>query len=183
MFGGGYDDTWEWDGTNWSERQPSLRPPAFSAPGLAYDAARGTVVMYGGGGVIQDPGVWEWDGTSWTNPPAMIPPRRENIGFAYAAASRRLVVFGGWVSPFHSDETWELAYEDTSRTEETCQVAGLDGDGDGLAGCADPDCWGRCDPLCPPFTTCAANRPRCGDAVCNAFLENNMICPADCPPP
>jgi hypothetical protein len=27
-------------------------------------------------------------------------------------------------------------------------------DGDGLAGCDDPDCWTECHPACPPLTTC-----------------------------
>jgi cysteine-rich repeat protein len=36
---------------------------------------------------------------------------------------------------------------------ETC-AAGEDGDGDGLAGCADGDCWWSCRPTCPPYATC-----------------------------
>jgi hypothetical protein len=34
--------------------------------------------------------------------------------------------------------------------DELCD--GSDGDGDGLVDCADPDCWWRCTPACPPGT-------------------------------
>ena len=63
-------------------------------------------------------------------------------------------------------------------------------DGDGLRGCADPDCWascgacgnGTCDPLetcssCPSDCMCAA---LCGDLVCGGG-ETKASCPGDCP--
>jgi len=37
--------------------------------------------------------------------------------------------------------------------DETC-APGEDADGDGLAGCADPDCWETCWPACPVATSC-----------------------------
>jgi len=40
-----------------------------------------------------------------------------------------------------------------STPDETC-VAGVDADGDGLAGCDDPDCWWACHPACPYRATC-----------------------------
>lgn len=72
---------------------------------------------------------------------------------------------------------------DSDRQRETCEAASVDSDGDSLAGCADPDCWWRCDATCSPTATagsCAADRSRCGDGVCAAPLENPAICPADC---
>jgi len=56
----------------------------------------------------------------------------------------------------------------------------LDGDGDGLIGCADPDCWGYCTPECPPGAVCSPTAARCGDGACNPSLENGQLCPADC---
>jgi hypothetical protein len=38
-------------------------------------------------------------------------------------------------------------------TSESC-IATEDLDGDGLAGCADADCWFTCTPACPPYATC-----------------------------
>ena len=37
--------------------------------------------------------------------------------------------------------------------DETCEP-GVDADGDGLAGCDDPDCWWKCHPACPYQGTC-----------------------------
>ena len=53
LFGGRrlrlLDDTWTWDGTDWTERSPRHRSPsARDSMGMAYDAARGEVVMFGG---------------------------------------------------------------------------------------------------------------------------------------
>ena len=69
-------ETWEWDGTVWSQRA-SGGPPGRIAGGCAYDAAAHKFVVYGGWGVISpgSPGTlgnlfdtWEYDGTSatWT---------------------------------------------------------------------------------------------------------------------
>jgi hypothetical protein len=72
---------------------------------------------------------------------------------------------------------------DADRQRERCDSANGDTDEDGAAGCADPDCWWRCDPMCSPTTpasACSADRPRCGDGVCSAPLENPAICPSDC---
>ena len=59
--------------------------------------------------------------------------------------------------------TWMLDWVSVDPAE-NCAL-GRDGDGDGLAGCADPDC----------DVQCAA----CGDGVCNP-LESCRLCPADC---
>lgn len=66
------DDTWEWDGQNWSEAQPATRPPARDGATLYYDPSRQKVVLYGGytkdeygqNKFFDD--TWEWDGQTWT---------------------------------------------------------------------------------------------------------------------
>ncbi len=70
-------DTWEWNGSQWT-----LRPaqgPVLHDHAMAYDEARGRLVLYGGrnaAGVWQN-GTWEYDGsTTWelrSNTPS-IPP-------------------------------------------------------------------------------------------------------------
>jgi hypothetical protein len=73
-FGGGTElgDTWTWDGTDWTQRSPADAPSRRYSAGTAYDAARGRVVLFGGGtnccGVLGD--TWAWDGTEWTQQPA-----------------------------------------------------------------------------------------------------------------
>jgi len=63
-------------------------------------------------------------------------------------------------------------------TKESCIVP-VDLDGDGLAGCADPDCWMVCNPTCSPGVACDAAAPHCGDATCDA-VETCRMCPQDC---
>jgi hypothetical protein len=55
---------------NWVQESPSASPPARDYAALAYDAAQGQVVLFGGGG---EPGgvccgyfndTWVWDGTN-----------------------------------------------------------------------------------------------------------------------
>ncbi len=60
-------DTWEWDGTTWTQRA-TTGPSARVHKSMAYDRTRQRVVLYGGfneqEGEIRD--VWEWDGASWS---------------------------------------------------------------------------------------------------------------------
>ncbi len=59
------DDMWAWDGTQWKESKTSGPGKRFMHA-LAYDAARGKTVLYGGGDgqkTLDD--TWEWDGKQW----------------------------------------------------------------------------------------------------------------------
>lgn len=62
------NETWIWDGTDWTQEQPAQSPEARSFAGMA--AAGGEVVLFGGttfGGPIGNPeGTWAWDGSAWT---------------------------------------------------------------------------------------------------------------------
>jgi hypothetical protein len=62
------NDTWEYDGQQWTDANPPQSPPPRTFPLMAYDEARGVIVMYGG---MQDnemmlADTWEYDGTTWT---------------------------------------------------------------------------------------------------------------------
>ena len=64
---------------------------------MAYDAATGTVVLFGGTnrhGLLGD--TWTWNGTTWTEQtPATSPPARSQAMMAYDAATGTPVLFGG----------------------------------------------------------------------------------------
>jgi cysteine-rich repeat protein len=175
-------DTWEFDGTTWQQIPTMTAPFPRSGYALAYDPARRRVVLFGGvsnsGGGFND--TWEWDGTSWTRVAiANPPPVRYGAAMAYEPAQRRMIVFGGYGFTDALNDTWALVYANASESTERCKVATDDLDGDDLVTCDDPDCWGRCRPLCPPATTCAASAPRCGDGTCSA-VEDYLLCPTDC---
>jgi hypothetical protein len=51
------NDTWEWNGTSWTEQATSggaVRPPARREHAMAYDSQRGRIVLFGGEGEAGD---------------------------------------------------------------------------------------------------------------------------------
>jgi hypothetical protein len=119
LFGGFYWDgsydydvgTWEWDGNAWTLCAVG-GPSPRERHAMAYDAARGVTVLYGGAyldGVIEyHDDTWEWDGQTWTLRDALGPARRGYHGLAYDSARGVTVLFGGesGSSTYFSD-TWE----------------------------------------------------------------------------
>jgi hypothetical protein len=73
LFGGfdnsaNLNDSWVWDGTNWTKKSPVTSPPPRNSHALVYDAAREQVVLFGGGGnsnVIYND-TWAWGSASPT---------------------------------------------------------------------------------------------------------------------
>ncbi len=113
LFGGyaagAVNDTWEWDGTDWTQRTPTSSPAPRYYHAMAYDAARGETVLFGGygGGYLGD--TWVWNGTIWTQRfPANSPGPRTQMGMAYDAARQRVIAFGGRSSSTtYPGGTWE----------------------------------------------------------------------------
>ena len=92
-----FGDTWTWNGTTWTEQHPATSPPGRWGAAMAYDAATGTVVLFGGNGQRGYLGdTWTWDGTTWTEQaPATSPTARADGAMAYDAATGTAVLFGG----------------------------------------------------------------------------------------
>src|SRR5262249_6415135 len=42
------NQTWEWDGSAWTQRLPAVSPPPRFGQAMAFDRARGRLVMHGG---------------------------------------------------------------------------------------------------------------------------------------
>jgi hypothetical protein len=88
-------DTWQWNGTTWTEAHPAQSPPARSAAAMAYDEARHEMVLAGGAASVALLGdTWTWDGTTWTPRASLLPPRAL-ASMAYDAAHQQVVLFGG----------------------------------------------------------------------------------------
>jgi len=132
-----FADTWEWDGSAWSEITPSDpegdgNPQGRNQHQLVWDSHRRRVVLYGGQtGTSSCDGVsatacgtlWEWDGHSWARrrlaPPGPegAPPPRSNGAVTHDSARDRFVLFGGceqYCTPVAGD-TWELHLPTSSR--------------------------------------------------------------------
>src|SRR5713101_2907441 len=119
LFGGRHGigplaDTWQFDGTTWTNLAPAVAPPAASNAAIAYDPVREVSVLYGGStdtAVSAD--TWEWDGAVWNHrSPATSPPPMSDAAMVYDSALGRIVLFGGFnagVSPnTYANDTWEL---------------------------------------------------------------------------
>ncbi len=116
---GGHDgaplfaDTWEWDGSSWTQRFPAQSPPPTTGHRLAYDAVRRRAVLFGGAraGVRANElatDTWEWDGTTWlTRATPVAPPPRHSAAMVYDAARRKTVLFGGQNASTVLGDTWE----------------------------------------------------------------------------
>ena len=118
LFGGSdisspvsYNDTWVWDGSNWTQKNPAHSPPAGAFFEMSYDAANQRTVVPTGpdsNSAALVPGqTWLWDGTDWTQkfpPPA--PALRGEGGMAYDAMRQRVVLFGGQYHGNFFKDTW-----------------------------------------------------------------------------
>jgi hypothetical protein len=75
----------------------SGQPPARTGAAMAFDAANGTVVLFGGNGRSRSLGdTWIWDGSAWTQAhPSTSPPPLSGAQMTYDPVSHDLVLVGG----------------------------------------------------------------------------------------
>ena len=78
VWGSGPGDVWavgsfgalsHWDGARWKELPSAKQPPTFQDAAVAYDAARGRAVLFGGskeGDFVYYDWTWAWDGEDWS---------------------------------------------------------------------------------------------------------------------
>jgi hypothetical protein len=113
-------DTWEWDGSSWTQACMSA-PCSGQTPGkraefaFAYDSAHGQTLLAGGCPAAEATcptplgDLWHWDGQAWaedcTAPPCSSSKPGPTLGAAMAfdAGRGKMVLFGGSTSP----ATWE----------------------------------------------------------------------------
>ncbi len=100
------DDTWEWNGHGWtrvvlSDPEGDGNPGIREGAAMAYDAARGTVILFGG--LFADTQnrfqgeTWEYNGESWRRLSTTGATCRAFHAMAYDEVTRRVVLFGGLV--------------------------------------------------------------------------------------
>ncbi|PDV98011.1 peptidase S8 [Candidatus Chloroploca asiatica] len=103
-----FDDTWEWDGATWIERNPLTRPPGRFGHTLVYQRAQRRTILVGGSGATTIPDtVWAWDGINWQPLNAgSVPQARSFHASTYQSATCRTLLFGGMGSEALAD-TWQ----------------------------------------------------------------------------
>ena len=110
--------TWAWNGSTWSQLEPSASPPALADGSFAYDPQLGEDLLFGGLPCLQDQCIqgsdasWAWNGTDWTELAfADNPSERYQSGMAWDGATQQMVMTGGdeaYVSPVFDSDTWLL---------------------------------------------------------------------------
>jgi sugar lactone lactonase YvrE len=90
------NDTWVWRGSGWLQQHPASSPAARFGVRMAYDAAAGQMLLFGGTNGIPFNDTWSWSGTNWIQlHPATSPPPTTGEGLAYDPATKQLLIFGG----------------------------------------------------------------------------------------
>jgi hypothetical protein len=111
-----YQDTWEWDGTDWTVVPVACPPPARGGATLAYDQAKQKVLMFGGytsQPLLYFNDTYAWDGTVWQKLKQCIGPSpvgRSDHAMAYDLHRQRMVMFGGFTGDSPAvllGDTWE----------------------------------------------------------------------------
>jgi cysteine-rich repeat protein len=171
--GGALGDTWIWDGADWRQEVITVSPsPREGATFVAVPNRRSLVLAGGTPAGYLD--TWEWAG-AWQRIGTFeaLPARH---GHASYASGDGIVVIHDLLATGVAKLRWDVGV----KPGDACMGA-IELDGDGLAGCADPDCWATCAPWCPPElpATCTADSAHCGDGTCSA-LESCRSCPGDC---
>jgi HYR domain len=124
------NDTWVWDGTNWTQKSPANRPTPRDNHAMAYDVARGEAVLFGGGDNVASfyDDTWVWDGTNWTQKsPAHRPAPGWGHAMAYDAARGQVVLFGGLNSTSYQVGTWVWAAGSSSPSGSISVTTNLSG--------------------------------------------------------
>jgi cysteine-rich repeat protein len=107
-------DTWEYDGTTWVERDLAEAPSGRSGHAMAYAAAVGQVVLFGGWnsiGMIDAyfDDTWSYDGNEWIElSTTRAPSPRISPAMAYDEHRQHLILFGGYEhNTGYLGDTWE----------------------------------------------------------------------------
>jgi hypothetical protein len=124
LFGGETDpasaaapnnETWIWNGTNWSGPFATAGMPPRESINLAFDSARQQAVVFGGQGsntvLLSD--TWVWNGTSWANKcgggaVSCGVAARSGYGMTYDSVRQRVVMFGGTFGAAFPNAGWAI---------------------------------------------------------------------------
>src|SRR5690606_34028577 len=107
--------TWKWVRERWSLRHTANTPPTRDGYAMAFDAARNSVVMFGGctehnyyiapGSLLAD--TWEYDGVDWTlRAPSVSPPAQIGHQLAFDPANGAVLLVGGNTWPSLPATDW-----------------------------------------------------------------------------
>ncbi len=100
-----YGDTWEWDGTDWSQVSQDGAPARAYAT-MDFDSNTKRSILFGGTKISD---TWAWDGNEWKQISDIGPSGRQQSNICFNSVANTLVLYGGidaGTGNFLSD-TWE----------------------------------------------------------------------------
>lgn len=110
------DDTWEWDGTAWTQKFPTRKPSARWFHAMTYNPVRKRVLLFAGSTSIGpqiafNNETWEWDGTEWNQLTLTTSPSaRYSHALAYDSVQGGVILFGGDLGNDQvTGDTWLLS--------------------------------------------------------------------------
>ncbi len=125
VFGGrtatqAWNDTWSFSNGSWTDRSPFLatssnNPSARYGASMAYDAATGFVVLFGGRNLTTLCGnatsgdTWRYHGGVWTPWNIVGPGPRAYASLVYDPSLGAVLLFGGKAGAMDFNDTWELS--------------------------------------------------------------------------
>lgn len=132
LFGGSdlgdnrfYNDTWEYDGSQWVEVKTDHAPPARNGAAAVYDPDSQSMLIFGGyarwGEQRYLGDTWEYVDGDWVQRfPAHSPEAREAAHMVYATGLGRMILFGGGRNAGGTTfgDTWEWDSEDWARRDD-----------------------------------------------------------------
>src|SRR5437762_1501196 len=80
---------------HWTQRSPSTSPPARFGATMAYDTARGNMLLFGGYDANQSYNdTWAWDGSNWAQLAPTTSPTSGSPSLTFAPGVGKVVLFG-----------------------------------------------------------------------------------------
>ncbi len=102
---GSLADTWEFDGTQWSQVAVT-GPSARHWSAMAYDPTRHVTVLFGGD--LGESDTWEWNGSTWSQRQVAGPPGRSNHTLTWLPPLGEVVLFGGFTASGSVNDCWRF---------------------------------------------------------------------------
>lgn len=107
------NDTWTWDGTDWTQHFPSTSPSPRYGASMEFDPVAGNVLLFGGNNVNDTRNeTWVWDGTDWSQQsPRTSPPVRLAASMAFDPVAGNMLLFGGGDTNGTKNDTWTFGLQ------------------------------------------------------------------------
>ncbi len=106
------DDTWTYDGTDWTQRTPAAPPSARGFHQMAYSPVYKRIVLFGGVHVFErftDTWLYDTAQNTWTQLHTPTSPSlRIFFGMAWDETRHKMMIYGGFDSRAPVNDTWEL---------------------------------------------------------------------------